>query len=285
MIKEKLQRKFLRILMKTVPVSVCMWLYEEGPFYKIKLLGTLGLRNRDVVIARGVGAGLKFNCGASKPSGATGTYELPVQKVLKKYLQPGDTFYDIGSNVGFFTVIAASLVNPSGFVYSFEPSSSNAACLRHNVKINNLSNVFVKEQAVSCYSGHSELLLGKYCGGYTLATTNAPSGRGASSKISVSLVSIDDLVEKENLIPPNVVKIDVEGAELDVMEGMSKTISRFQPIVIYEIDDTNWDQFQLKRDAAASFMRSCNYHVSILEDSYANKTWFVQNFLAVPKIN
>ncbi len=89
------------------------------------------------------------------------------KKSSAQYLKPGDIFYDIGANVGFFTVVAAKLVGASGKVYAFEPEAVNAATLRHNAQINKFAHVTAIEKAVSRTTGQAELLLSDYCGGHT----------------------------------------------------------------------------------------------------------------------
>ena len=77
----------------------------------------------------------------SNPEYAIGNNELPVQEAIEGWLQPGDIFYDIGTNVGFFMVIAARKVGKNGHVYAFEPLPANVEVIRHNIMMNGFKNI------------------------------------------------------------------------------------------------------------------------------------------------
>lgn len=239
------------------------------------------LRNRDFTILSGVGTGLKFNAAFSNPAYALGTNEQPVQAILAEHLQNGSVFYDIGANVGFFTVIGAKLVGPDGRVHAFEPVPENVACIRHNIAINNFRNVQVWQNAVSDISGPGELQLAHYSGGSALATVAPPPD--LKGLISVDLVTVDELVQQQEVKPPTVVKIDVEGAEIQVLRGMRQTIKRYRPVLLYEIDDNDATSFHQKQSACDNFIKGHNYRLTRLGDSYPDINWKVGHFIAVPQ--
>ena len=80
---------------------------------------------------------------------------------------------------------------------------------------------------------------------------------------------------------PAFVKIDVEGAELDVLRGMSQTIQSHRPIIVYEVDDGDPAAFERKQGNCRSFLHPFGYRIAILEDSYPGGAWKVANFIAV----
>jgi len=90
----------------------------------------------DGLIAHGEGEGLRINPGGANPGYALGTTEPGVQQALAELLEPGMTFYDVGANMGFFSLIAWRRVGPHGRVRSFEPLPESARTLRHNVALN-----------------------------------------------------------------------------------------------------------------------------------------------------
>ncbi|MBF2020931.1 MAG: FkbM family methyltransferase [Hydrococcus sp. C42_A2020_068] len=273
-------KQLLGYLLRLLPLSWIEWLCQLESSPNIRRIARLGLRNRDVTLGNGVGKGLKFNAAEANPDSALGIYELPMQQVLASHLKPGDTFYDIGANVGFFTVLAAKLVGLSGRVYAFEPVPENADIIRHNVKLNNFSNVIILEKAVSDSTGKGKLLLAEHPGGHTLSTGGMPPDLKGST--TVELVSIDDLVAQKTITPPSVIKIDVEGAELDVLRGMFRTLEEFKPILIYEVDDGDRKAFMRKSQEIETFVRSRGYTISHLEEAYSNLGWYVGHAIATP---
>jgi FkbM family methyltransferase len=235
-----------------------------------------------LTIRKGVGAGLKFDAPNADPGFRLGTYELPVQKALAQYLQPGAVFYDIGANVGFFSIIAAKKIGNKGQVYAFEPVPENVTTIQRNVELNRFTNVTVVDKAVSSSSGQAELLLAHHIGGAVLATAAMPPDMKGT--MFVETVTIDNSLDSIHLKPPTVVKIDVEGAEIDVLRGMMQTIQKFKPVIFYEVDDSDRSIFERKSQELAQFMASLDYRIIDLENSYLGREWYVGHKIAVPSM-
>jgi FkbM family methyltransferase len=239
-------------------------------------------KTRSLTIRSGYGAGLKLNMRNASGDYAEGTNETPVQEALARYLKSGDVFYDIGANIGFFTVIAARLVGPSGRVYAFEPVPDNAKGIRRNAQLNNLQNITVFEKAVSKSAGKADLLLTRHPGGAKLSTVGTPLNSEMKGVVAVDVVCIDDLVTSKRLPPPSVVKVDVEGAELDVLCGMSKTVQQFKPVVICEIDHKDKEGFTRGDQELTDLLCALDYGITPLEDAYPHIRWHVKHVVAVP---
>lgn len=239
------------------------------------------LRPRDKFIREGVGTGLRFNAAHGNPDYLNGDNELPVQQALAANLHPGDVFYDIGANVGFFTVIGASLVTAQGQVIAFEPVTENAAAVRHNCQLNDFNQVQVNEVAVSNETGRTELRLAHYAGGAALASADPPPD--LKGVITVPVITVDELITKRQLPPPAVVKIDVEGAEVNVLRGMRDTLRQYRPVVIYELDDGDAQKLAKKAKLCQDFLQAADYQIRRLEDSYPNIDWLVAHYVAKPK--
>jgi FkbM family methyltransferase len=196
-------------------------------------------------------------------------------------LKPGATFVDIGANVGFMSVIAARLIGSKGTVFAFEPVPENAHLIRHNASINNFRNIETIEKAVSDMSGSEELYLARHSGGAALKKAGPPPD--ATGVIPVDVTTIDLFVATRPMFCPIFVKIDVEGAELAVLKGMSDTLERFKPAIVFEIDDSEALKCDEKANACKSFLQENKYRISVLNDSYPDIQWVVQHYLAVPE--
>jgi FkbM family methyltransferase len=231
-------------------------------------------------VATGIGAGLRFDPGVAETGYLRGDAELPVQAALADHLGPGDVFYDVGANVGFFTVLAARLVGEHGLVVAFEPVPPTAALARRNSELNGFTNVQVLERAASDSNGSGQLVLARHIGGAALETAAPPID--ATSTIAVALTTIDAVLVDPGPLPPTMVKIDVEGAELAVLQGMTETIKHHRPIVICEIDDGDANAYESKRRSCVEYLESCGYHVADLPDAYPGSSWFVGHILATP---
>jgi FkbM family methyltransferase len=169
---------------------------------------------------------------------AFGSLEVGVQEALVRHLGPGGVMYDIGANIGFFSLLGARLAGPEpGHVYAFEPAPENAEAIRINAARNDFSNVTVIVKAAGATAQRVRLQLVDDAAWSKLQDYGEHPL--TEEVIEVDQVAVDDLLEAGEIRPPTVVKIDVEGAELSVLEGMRNTIARHQPVVICELHDTN----------------------------------------------
>lgn len=231
-------------------------------------------RNQDAEIQRGEGRGLKFNTGAANAGYLLGTSEPGVQSALAQLIRPKMTVYDIGANVGFFSMIAARLVGPYGRVVSFEPLPMNADQITHNAVINNFDNIVVRLEALGNDNGWAPFFASDVPTLSRLAQFGAPAGSCAQT--NVSLRQLDGLIEDTRLPLPDFIKIDVEGAEADVLLGACHTIAKSRPILLVELHGTN--------GPVAGALEEQGYLVFVLgsRDDVRNAPWNA-HIIAVPK--
>ncbi|NEQ53318.1 MAG: FkbM family methyltransferase [Leptolyngbya sp. SIO3F4] len=150
-------------------------------------------------------------------SSINGKYEDGFQKVMLDNIQASDTIWDIGANVGFYTEKFLQIIDASGQVVAVEPSPSSAEKCRELAHKN--SNLTVIEAAIGSYSGEAHLVIEEE----STSPTNHISNSSENS-VSVSLMTGDVLL-KETKASPNLIKIDVEGFEIDVLKGMPQVLS------------------------------------------------------------
>lgn len=187
-------------------------------------------------IRHGVGKELLFDPHGGNVGYALGTSDLEEQDFLAQNLAPGEVFYDVGANKGFFAVLGARLVGREGHVYAFEPFPSSAEAVESNAKLNEQSQVTVIQAAVADRPGRDRLLLeGESSLHFRLSSSLSAQDNSTSDSISVEVISLDEFVAREGIRPPSLVKIDVEGAEVDVLKGMRQTIETHRPTVLCEV--------------------------------------------------
>ncbi len=191
------------------------------------------LKRRGRILA-GPMKGLRF------PGGERGTllgnYELPVQSFLTENLKSGQVCYDVGANTGYFSLLASVLVGTDGHVYSFEPLPPNVARLREIMNLNRVENQTLVPRAVSKAAGRVRFWTGD--GNPRRASLIPWKG---DRHVDVDTVTLDDFIQEERR--PDVIKVDVEGAESLVLEGASELLSNDRPIVwIIEIHDLQNEQ-------------------------------------------
>ncbi len=144
---------------------------------------------------------------------------LRMQRLLKSLLHPGDIVVDVGANIGYNTLYAAQCVGPNGRVYAIEPAQDNLALLYANLFANPLTNVWVLPYAAG---GHRALKPFFLRGEVSAVNSLFPDSFYATvtETVEVLMAPLDDLIP----VTPDLVKIDVEGAELEVLQGMARII-------------------------------------------------------------
>jgi len=179
-----------------------------------------------------------------------GYYDISSIRVLSKLLKPGMTFVDVGTHVGQYTLVASDLVGPIGSVHSFEPQPDTFELLRHNVETNGLANVNLNRCALgeSCADAELYIACPDNVGQSSFRRPHNYSGKA----ITVSCRTLDDYVD-EHRIAVNIIKIDVEGAELSVLQGATRILSgSVKPCLIIEF----WEEFQREYGSSCAEMAS-----------------------------
>jgi FkbM family methyltransferase len=169
-----------------------------------------------------------------------GDAEPAIQNILSKTLKPGMVFYDLGANIGFFSLLAARLVGAAGQVFSFEPDPEVAGRLRGNISRNGFLNAKVVEAGVWSASGNVN---------FVAADLSSPdrgvgrfvAGEAAAAGTPTRCVALDDFIR--GAPRPNVIKCDVEGAEIEVFRGAEKLIKAHRPLILCEIHSDANDKF------------------------------------------
>ena len=188
-----------------------------------------------------------------------GEWDFPVLEALKAELAPGHTFVDIGANIGYFTLVASKLVGPSGKVLALEPSHVNLSRLGRHVWDNEAANVLIASVAA-----------GK---DYALASLNFPTFNNAGAATlrpcstikssTVLQVPLDDLIEAHSL-KPHLIKLDIEGFELEALRGLGRTLARFGPVVVCELTDSFLREIGQDARQLLAHMEGFGYNCTVL---------------------
>lgn len=186
-----------------------------------------------------------------------GQFEPEEIKLIKKIIRPGDTFVDVGANIGYHTVIAAKTVGPKGQVHAIEPFSSNVNLIKKNIIANNLSNV----QVHPIVTGHQNktVMLNAYSD-YAYNSLYKLDRQTFYNQIKVPMKKIDTLVENLHIKNIKLIKIDVEGAELRVLQGARETLVSQKPDIICEIEDSNLTTQRHTVKSVIKYIYSLGYH-------------------------
>ena len=176
-------------------------------------------------ILQGALRGTKWIVGAGEHGYWLGSYELNKRLAFEREIQTGAVTYDIGANVGYFSLLAARLAGPEGLVYAFEPLPRNTAYLKKHIAINALDNIELVEAAVSDHSGEAH---------FDLGASSAMGHLTETGGIAVRMVSLDEMLAAGEMRPPDYMKVDVEGAEYEALKGARQLLTRYKPVLFLD---------------------------------------------------
>jgi FkbM family methyltransferase len=169
-------------------------------------------------------------------------YEADKTDFIQQHCKSGDTVIDIGAHLGIFSFFLAKQVGSSGKVYSFEPAKKTFQALTKTLQYNNFESIVTaRQQAISDSSG--ELTFYIY-NNARISNANSISPHntvGTTRKTTVNKISLDDLMAAENINQLTLIKIDAEGAELDILKGGEKLIQKFRPFITLEVHPKSFD--------------------------------------------
>jgi FkbM family methyltransferase len=188
---------------------------------------------------------------------ASGSWEPSISAVVERLVRPGDTFVDVGANVGYYTLLAAPVVGPTGHMYAFEPAESIFARLSRNLELNGLGWVHARRVGVGAAravatvepgppgkSGETRLT--------QLAAEPPPADASESAVETITILPLTELLDGLDATRPAVIKIDVEGLEPDVLAGFEPLLRDALPELALFVECTPeawtggagwWDEF------------------------------------------
>ena len=169
--------------------------------------------------------------------GKFGYFEDDVTSMFIDCLDPGMTFYDVGSHYGYFSLLASSLVGPSGQVFAFEPTAATYEVLTENAaRRDNITCCKVAAYRETGPLAFIEQPVGRSSLNFVIGDGyEADPADHTARETIVPAVKLDDFADQYG--EPDFIKIDTEGAEIPVLEGMIKTIQRFHPTIVLEMGD------------------------------------------------
>jgi len=186
-------------------------------------------RERPLRVVRGPLAGARWIPGSGPHGYWLGRAELAEVALLMSIVRPGHTVFDVGANVGYYTLLAARRVGPTGRVVAFEPLPANLQYLQRHLALNDCETVRLIPAAVADAPGDA------------MFAPRRSSSEGALSSVGtvrVAVVTLDQIVAEDPTLRPDLIKIDVEGAEALVLQGATRLLSSARPQLLLSTHTT-----------------------------------------------
>jgi FkbM family methyltransferase len=237
---------------RVTPPFVKRWVHRHGTIYRWcrhSFAALVGMGGGTVSVESGPAAGLRLAVSQHvSHAHIRGTYEPDSLLAIDRFVRPGDVCYDLGASIGYLTLLMARRAR---HVYAFEPSPVAAEEMRKHVAANRFSNITIVPQPVSdsrqvVEFGISDTAFDSYIGG----------GRGTWPMLTLTTVTLDEFTETHP--PPDFLKIDVEGEEVNVLRGARKILETKRSIIWCELHSA-----ELGRDVLA-ILSEYGYRVTTL---------------------
>ncbi len=189
-------------------------------------------------------------------------YEKGTSDLFKKLLKPGMVVLDVGAYIGYYTLIAAKIVGDKGKVFVFEPDPNNYELLLKNIQINSYQNVVAVNKAVSNQAGKGELFLSSENRG-DHRIYNSLDSRPA---IEIELISLDEFFKNQEH-PIDLIKMDIQGAEMAALLGMNKILERNPNLkMIIEFWPFGLEKFGYSLAEFLNHIQNLSYRLQLITD-------------------
>ncbi|MEZ4937996.1 MAG: FkbM family methyltransferase [Crocinitomicaceae bacterium] len=189
-----------------------------------------------------------------------GKYEEAELKVIQNILKEGDTFIDVGANIGLFSLVASRHVGITGKVISFEPFPENFNHLEKHLQLNQIKNVQAENKAVGDEIGQIHLYHNPDDKNLGMVSTTASEN---SQKIDVELITLDHYFQQNPNPSIQMIKIDIEGHEYPALRGMQATLEKYKPVLLVEIIE---QEDQSNEQNILQFLSDLGYEKFFIDD-------------------
>jgi FkbM family methyltransferase len=191
-----------------------------------------------------------------------GVWDPSLTTFIQDHLKPNDVFIDVGAHVGYFSLLASRRVGRGGTVLSIEPNPFALAQLEQNVAHSHLQNVLVERTA--CGESHQVVELHLHTESNSSMASLSTANAGGGAAVEVPCTTLDGLCEEHGLASVNLVKIDVEGAELSVLRGMTRLMTSVRPVIVLELEPRLLESCGTPLHDVLAHLANCDYTVSPL---------------------
>ncbi len=216
-----------------------------------------------------------------------------VTRICERVLEPGDCFFDIGANIGTVSLGLANTFKDQVHIHAFEPQTNLARHLSISAALNGFQNVFAYQTLVGEAEGEADLFVPD---SLTLASLKPERNPSQTTKtVRCRMISLDHQIQVGALPPPDVIKVDAEGAEFQIFNGMEHVIRTRSPVIAFEAIETVSNIFGMMRSQLFEYLGSlADYDFYLLGDDPLRNDRIVKidnvtlrscghNFLAVPR--
>jgi FkbM family methyltransferase len=233
---------------------------------KVKRLRLKFLMGRDFVI----NTGFKFKIKLSPKRDVDrlfylGHFESATLKLFSDMIKSESIIFDVGANIGIYSLIAAKKIKTPGKIFAFEPSEWAFNRLKENISLNSVNSIELINKAVSNYNGKTDFYL---CEDDAYNSLGSEPMQKVVAKKIVAVITLDNFCANEKIDKINILKIDTEGADFLVLKGAAGLLSKEQaPVIFCEYNRYTKASKDFELNDMLTFLEESNYHLYELKDN------------------
>jgi FkbM family methyltransferase len=227
---------------------------------------------------------LDTNDGLDRTILVTGAWERQTWQGISEHVPNGGVFVDVGADIGYYSLKAAVMVGRGGRVLAIEPNPETLVRLRANVRESGASAITVEPSACSDSEGIVEFFAATHAnaGASSLSRANAAEAGPVAGSYRVRARRLDSIVRESGVTRVDVIKVDVEGAELLVLKGAVETLARYHPVVVVEMIDEQLKNMGTSSAEIIGFLRTQGYAARHSYGEYHNTEFAFAPGIAAP---
>jgi len=195
---------------------------------------------------------LKDDPGLSRVLAKHGIWERATTAIVMKMIRPGMTVIDVGANLGYYALLESRLVGPKGKVYAIEPVAQNYEVLVKNIELNKAHNVKAFRLAMGSVNGCMEMLLSCNSNHGTFMDASLFSNfytermeKIGRNKVQMEMLTLDKFIEDQGIEKVDLIRMDVEGYEVEIVKGMAETLVKLSPQLLIELHFVHFENERL----------------------------------------
>lgn len=213
---------------------------------------------------------------------ALAVYERYETELFRSKIKPNMTIVDIGANLGYYTAIASGRAGEQGKVIAFEPEPNFFKLLSRNISRNNMKNVKLFEMAIADKNGEAELFLSKENKGHNSLIHSDE----LKTSTRIKMTTLDEFLSSQKITKADIIKMDIEGAEILAIEGMENTLIKHTPLLFLEFSPHSIIKLNRNPIDFLSILHKIGYSIFEIDKThqYLNEVADFQKFIgSIPK--
>ncbi|MDO8658547.1 MAG: FkbM family methyltransferase [Candidatus Levybacteria bacterium] len=183
--------------------------------------------------------------------------EKELSDFLSKYLKKESTFFDIGANSGYFSLLTSTIIE-NGSIHAFEPVQYIYNNFSKSVKINNIKNIFINNVCVGSKNKKVDFYVASHSDVSSIRKTDFQK---SSKKIKCKMITLESYCDMKNIKRIDMIKIDTEGNEFDILRGSMKILKRFKPVLIIEFSNKTTESFGYHPNIMYDYLTGLGYKI------------------------